>query len=98
MTDTEIGGFLQFRRVSGDEIEILQLFTAPPYRRLGVARALVRHLTEHNRPAAIFLEVRDSNVAARQLYESEGFTLSGTRRSYYSQPEEDAIVLSLNVC
>ena len=41
-----------------------------------------------------FLEVRRSNVAAQQLYESLGFTVASVRRNYYTQPEEDALVLA----
>ena len=47
--------------------------------RLGATRAL--------------LEVRRSNGEARRLYERFGFSLAGTRRNYYSQPVEDALVL-----
>ncbi len=42
-----------------------------------------------------YLEVRRSNVPAQRLYESLGFTDTGVRKNYYSQPEEDALVLSL---
>jgi len=37
--------------------------------------------------------VRESNVAARQLYERAGFAVSAVRRRYYRNPEEDALVL-----
>ena len=39
------------------------------------------------------LEVRQSNDAARMLYERFGFAVAGVRRSYYSKPVEDALVL-----
>jgi ribosomal-protein-alanine N-acetyltransferase len=39
------------------------------------------------------LEVRASNEPARQLYESLGFTVAATRPRYYTQPEEDALIL-----
>ena len=42
---------------------------------------------------SVFLEVRLSNVAARQLYESRGFAPIGRRRAYYREPLEDALVL-----
>ena len=44
---------------------------------------------------AIFLEVRESNHAARSLYEKWAFSESGRRPRYYTQPEEDAIVYRL---
>ena len=42
-----------------------------------------------------YLEVRRSNRPAQRLYERLGFTVAAVRRSYYSHPEEDALVLSL---
>jgi ribosomal protein S18 acetylase RimI-like enzyme len=45
----------------------------------------------------IFLEVRESNLAARRLYETSGFSESGRRQSYYQQPQEDAIVYHLGL-
>jgi ribosomal-protein-alanine N-acetyltransferase len=41
----------------------------------------------------VFLEVRSSNVRARELYESRGFVEVGRRRRYYRRPVEDAIIL-----
>jgi ribosomal-protein-alanine N-acetyltransferase len=40
----------------------------------------------------VFLEVRESNAAARALYEKCGFQISGRRKSYYSDPAEDAVL------
>jgi ribosomal-protein-alanine N-acetyltransferase len=39
------------------------------------------------------LEVRRSNVAAQRLYKRLGFEVAGQRRKYYTQPEEDALIL-----
>jgi ribosomal-protein-alanine N-acetyltransferase len=44
---------------------------------------------------AILLEVRESNLAARGLYEKRGFREVGRRRSYYADPVEDAILYTL---
>ena len=44
----------------------------------------------------IFLEVRDSNMAARLLYEKLGFQLNGRRKAYYRDPQEDALIFVLN--
>jgi ribosomal-protein-alanine N-acetyltransferase len=41
---------------------------------------------------SVFLEVRESNTAARTLYERAGFEQSGRRESYYTNPPEDAIL------
>ena len=42
----------------------------------------------------ILLDVRCKNKAARALYEREGFTEDGIRKSFYSNPEEDAVLMS----
>jgi ribosomal-protein-alanine N-acetyltransferase len=65
-------------------------------RRQGLATALMRHLlADAAKEGAIraLLEVRRSNNAALQLYESLGFVVAGVRRNYYTHPEEDALVL-----
>jgi ribosomal-protein-alanine N-acetyltransferase len=41
-----------------------------------------------------YLDVRVSNTVARKLYEKYGFVFQGMRKNYYSNPEEDAIVMS----
>jgi ribosomal-protein-alanine N-acetyltransferase len=47
------------------------------------------------RAESIWLEVRESNRTARNLYEKLGFAPVGKRRKYYSDNEEDAMVMSL---
>jgi ribosomal-protein-alanine N-acetyltransferase len=44
---------------------------------------------------SVFLEVRESNVAARSLYEKAGFEQEGRRKSYYTNPMEDAVLYRL---
>lgn len=44
-------------------------------------------------PGAWFLEVRESNKAARELYGGMGFETVGRRRAYYRDPPEDALIL-----
>ena len=81
---------------AADEGEILNLCVAPAARRAGLGRALVRALLDclaRRGARAAYLEVRDSNQAARRLYERAGFTPVGRRRGYYRRPAEDAIVL-----
>lgn len=41
----------------------------------------------------VFLEVRSKNVPARALYKAYGFKEIGTRRNYYRNPQDDAIVM-----
>jgi ribosomal protein S18 acetylase RimI-like enzyme len=82
---------LVYRRVSEDEFEILNLAVAPESRRRGLGRALL--LAALARGGRWFLEVRESNAAARALYGSLGFREIGERRAYYNDPPEKAIVL-----
>lgn len=94
--DRLVAGFCSVWRVV-DEIHINNLAVAPPYRRAGVATALLTHVIgEGARLGAVraTLEVRRSNEPARRLYEHFGFSVSGIRRAYYIKPVEDAIVLS----
>ena len=88
-------GFCSFWRVL-DELHINNLAVAHPYRRRGVATALLTFiLNEGARLGAhrAMLEVRRSNEVARHLYEHLGFSPAGVRRAYYTNPGEDALVL-----
>jgi ribosomal-protein-alanine N-acetyltransferase len=81
---------------AGGEGEIANLAVDPDVRGRGVGSALLdAALREAQRQGGtqVFLEVRSSNLRARQLYESRGFTEIGRRRRYYRRPVEDAVVL-----
>lgn len=96
-TDARLVGFAVARRTAADEIEILNVAVDPASRRRGVGRNLVRELIGKN-PGTVFLEVRQSNIAARKLYHSLGFEVAGVRPHYYSQPAESAIVMKFHSC
>ena len=72
------------------EQEILQLGVLPAYRGQGLARDLLLSLPGGE---SYFLEVRESNQAARRLYESIGFVELGRRPNYYQNPKEDAVLM-----
>lgn len=77
------------------EADILSVSVAPPFRRQGIARALLTRFFETAEEIdTVFLEVRRSNVPAQALYESMGFELFGMRKSYYENPVEDALLYS----
>lgn len=86
-------------RVAGDEAELLTLAVEPAQRRHGHGRALLQALLTAAREAGaerVFLEVADSNAAARALYAAAGFHEAGRRRGYFrrpSGPPVDALVL-----
>ena len=74
--DGRIAGFVVSRRVAEKEREILNIAVHPDFRRLHIATELLR--AEISRcPGAHFLEVRESNAAARRLYERLGFQAVG---------------------
>jgi [ribosomal protein S18]-alanine N-acetyltransferase len=83
-------------QTAADEGEILNLGVAPAHRGRGVGHALVERMLAllHERGAqVVYLEVRESNDAARHLYHSLGFREVARRRRYYRRPVEDAVVL-----
>ena len=83
---------------AADTGEILTVATAPEYRRMGVARTLMKSFLAAipEDVENIALEVRSSNYAAIALYESFGFVKAGVRKRFYRDPVEDADVMVLN--
>lgn len=82
-------------RVLDLEWEIENIVVAGERRRRGLALRLlveVTNLARLQKAQAIFLEVRESNHAARSLYEKNGFIQIGRRPRYYHEPDEDALV------
>jgi ribosomal-protein-alanine acetyltransferase len=88
-------------RFDGAECDLENLVVAAAHRRRGFGMQLLKSLIaaacERN-VERILLEVRESNMAARALYEKLDFQLNGRRETYYSHPQEDALmfVLPLN--
>lgn len=84
-------GYLALSFRSGARVSRLySLAIAPSARGKGVGAALIARAvaeTAHRRLRAIRLEVRESNIVARKLYERCGFILRGRRESYYGDGE-----------
>lgn len=79
-----------------DEAHVTTLAVDPSKRGRGVGSRLLEHLEEEARrrgAATMLLEVRPSNRPALALYERRGFTLWGRRRKYYSDNQEDALLM-----
>jgi ribosomal-protein-alanine N-acetyltransferase len=94
--DCPVAGFCAFWKVL-DQIHINNLAIRPDFRQRGLARLLLVKVLEEASglgAASATLEVRRSNAAARRLYESAGFRLTGVRTSYYTKPIEDALILT----
>jgi ribosomal-protein-alanine N-acetyltransferase len=93
--DCAVAGFCAFWLVL-DEIHINNVAVLPHLRGRGIGSALLHHvLGEARRLGArrATLEVRASNELARKLYERLGFYVAATRRNYYTNPVEDALIL-----
>lgn len=81
-----------------DEGQITNIAVHPLYRRKGYGKLLMKRLMDlcfQRGMNEIFLEVRVSNFAALSLYRQLGFTVKGIRKDYYSEPKEDAYIMSL---
>ncbi len=83
---------------AAERAEMVDLRVLASERRQGLGRQLLwASLTALGDVGAVELEVRSSNVAARALYESLGFSETGLRSNYYaaSDRREDAILMTL---
>lgn len=95
-------GFALFRAMAG-EAEVLTLAVDPDYRRRGIAITLLKacHVEAGTRGAQkVFLEVAESNAAARTLYQALCYETIGCRSGYYLLEDgsrEDAVVMGLRL-
>ena len=87
-------GFVVSRQTASDEYEVLNVAVSTEHRRRGIASRLLKSLM--NEAAGVyFLEVRESNEAARKLYRKLEFQEAGRRPQYYQNPAEAAIVMRI---
>lgn len=95
----DVVGYVNYWLVA-DEVHLLAIATHPDVRRGGVGAALLRHLVDGARARQarlVTLEVRAGNVAALGLYQRFGFVEVATRRGYYGDDDEDAVVMTLEL-
>ena len=81
-----------------DEIHIATIATHPDFRKQGIGKNLLLHtLKSAKEEGAVtsFLEVRESNLDALEMYRKFGFVESGRREGYYKDNGEDAILMTL---
>ena len=91
-----VAAFCAFWLVA-DQVHINNLAVRPELRGRGLGTQLVKAVIAEAADlgaAVLTLEVRASNTPALQLYRSAGFTQEGLRKNYYTNPVEDALVLS----
>ncbi len=92
-----IAGFI-VARVVANEMHVNNVAVRTEFRRQGLAAQLLRTVLDCGRRAGArmaFLEVRAGNRAAQALYHRCGFEAAGRRRRYYSNPVEDALLMSV---
>lgn len=94
-----IAGYIVARESAG-ELHINNVAVRDQYRRRGIGCALLGRIMDAARRLKVqvaFLEVRSGNHAAQALYEKTGFKAIARRADYYSDPREDAVVMSLTL-
>lgn len=91
-------GWLKYT-LAADEAQIDDLYIIEDQRNYGLGQKLLKiFLSELDKKyRQIILEVRVSNLSALALYQKNGFKLLSTRKSYYSTPREDALVMKLDL-
>jgi ribosomal-protein-alanine N-acetyltransferase len=96
--DGKVSGFLIGHQL-GDEWEIENIAVTGSAQRSGLGTRLLGEFLSAVRERggrAIFLEVRESNLAARALYRKLAFVEAERRKNYYENPPEDALILQFN--
>ena len=80
---------------SMDEADIMNVSVAKDVRRQGIASKLLTALLHEGKQRGInafTLEVRETNTSARALYEKFGFENAGTRKDFYTNPADNAVI------
>lgn len=91
----EILGYVGLKHTA-DELHVVNIAVRPGSRRQGLARRLLlAAISCYSGTRTVYLEVRPSNIPARTLYESLGFSTAGHRPRYYGN--EDALIMSLRL-
>ena len=97
VADGEVVAYIVYWQIR-DDVQINNVAVRPDHRGLGLGEAMMRYAIAKVRAAGasfITLEVRQSNAAAVTLYKKLGFEILGTRKNYYTKPDEDAHVMGL---
>lgn len=97
-TQDALLAYVAFSLIAG-EMEIMNIATHPSHRRKGLAALLLASTLEISRKKSAqqaFLEVRRSNQGAIDLYQKFGFIQVGTRKRYYPDNNEDALLFRLD--
>ena len=93
----EVVGYIVYWQIR-DDVQVNNIAVHPECRGLGLGEAMMRYAIAKSREAGatfVTLEVRQSNTPALTLYRKLGFEIMGTRKNYYTKPDEDAYVMAL---
>lgn len=90
--DEKVVGYMGLQVFCGEGY-VTNIAVLPEYRRQGIAKMLIEKQLQ-NEMSFITLEVRESNLPAIKLYESCGFENVGIRPKFYSNPTENAIIMT----
>lgn len=78
-----------------DEGYITNVAVHPKYRRQGLGNSIIKNmLISLCKLSFVTLEVRESNIAAINLYSNNGFVKVGKRPNFYDKPKENAILMT----
>lgn len=98
--NSEITGYVCIRTIL-DMTHLLNIAVLPQFRLRGIGSMLLNNavgeLKRLQPDATLTLEVRQTNIAAVRFYEKFGFKVTGKRTKYYQKPEDDAILMELDV-
>jgi ribosomal-protein-alanine acetyltransferase len=97
VSDGEVVAYIVYWQIR-DDVQVNNVAVRPDHRGLGLGEAMMRYAIAKVRAAGagfITLEVRQSNTTAVTLYKKLGFEILGTRKNYYTKPDEDAHVMGL---
>lgn len=93
-------GYIGVHEVCG-EAYIDNIAVSPDHRRLGIGEKLLKKAQQNAFSRGcefISLEVRKSNSAAISLYRKLGYETAGERKNFYTNPAEDAVIMTLKEC
>lgn len=97
--DENTVGYISFTKIL-DECQIVNVAVSKGARKMGVGSLLIEKLLDFcrkNDVCKLFLEVRESNEAAINLYEKFGFAKVGISKNHYSMPTENALLMNLEI-
>ncbi|MCR5432601.1 MAG: ribosomal protein S18-alanine N-acetyltransferase [Lachnospiraceae bacterium] len=93
--DEDVAGYIIIRTVA-DESELLRICVSTALRKHGIGWRLISegiNLAKDDGATKMFLEVRSQNSPAIALYRKAGFRDEGLRKNYYSDPQDDAVIM-----